>query len=460
MTSQVILYSPPNSFSCLQMDFFSAADPTLDAVSLPLSDVKTDVDDFARAIADRFDHSANIITARLLPPLTPLSTLLPATPQAFSSVAPQDLDHWLQDSSVLIVDIRPHAAYTSARIPHAISLCVPSTLLKRPLFSLQKLCAMLPSASARNRFSAWRSSSRILVYDADSQSISDTSNINGLLRKFKSDGFQGELVWLKGGFQAVWKDCREMVDTNPPDPDADNEDEDDEHDRTSSQNVLRTRHLPMAAFSLSSTMIHNSPFSAKQRQQHLQQSKPSSHSTSSSTFHASNPFFDAIRQNVELSHGVTERIPLQLPKRVRRRINDLPFHWLQGIAKRSSKTPSRAKPVSDTSTTSDSDSADDVESASQAEIDDGQEALAMQFHKIELAEQKRLMSIMEHHSKESGQLVGTSSVQNQQQPQTRSLSFPFSITAGVEKGAKNRYEPSFFLGCCCCVVKQLTFKSL
>ena len=311
---------------------------------------------------------------------------------------------------------------------------------------------MLPSASARNRFSAWRSSSRILVYDADSQSISDTSNINGLLRKFKSDGFHGELVWLKGGFQAVWKDRREIVDVNPPDPDADNDDDDDEHDRTSSQNVLRTRHLPMAAFSLSSTMIHNSPFSAKQRQQH----RPSSHSTSSSsTFHASNPFFDAIRQNVELSHGVTERIPLQLPKRVRRRINDLPFHWLQGIARRSSKTPSRAKPVSDTSTTSDSDSADDVESASQADIEEAQEALAMQFHKIELAEQKRLMSIMEHHSKESGQLAGTSSVQNQKQPQTRSLPFPFSITAGVEKGAKNRYGPSFFFfGCCCCFVCQ------
>jgi len=52
----------------------------------------------------------------------------------------------------------------------------------------------------------------------------------------------------------------------------------------------------------------------------------------------------------------------------------------------------------------------------------------MQFFKIELSEQRRLMGIMEHHSRESTQA-------SEQYPVTP---FPFSITAGVEKGAKNR----------------------
>lgn len=62
-------------------------------------------------------------------------------------------------------------------------------------------------------------------------------------------------------------------------------------------------------------------------------------------------------------------------------------------------------------------------------VEEGTEALAMQFYRIELAEQRRMMGVMEHHSKESGKFADTFSV---------GAAFPFSITAGVEKGAKNR----------------------
>lgn len=56
----------------------------------------------------------------------------------------------------------------------------------------------------------------------------------------------------------------------------------------------------------------------------------------------------------------------------------------------------------------------------------------MQFYRIELAEQRRLMSVMERHSRESGFLNHGAN-----QP---SFTFPYSITAGVEKGSKNRYR--------------------
>ena len=348
---------------------------------------------------------------------------------SFSSILPSSLIQWADDLNILILDIRPHAAYSSARIPHAISLSVPSTLLKRPLFSLQRLAAMLPSNNARTRFLAWPSASRILVYDADSQVIGESSNINGLLRKFKLDGFQGELAWLQGGFQAVWRDRREIIDTRPPTPDPENEDDADVHDKSPQSSLLRTRRLPMAAFSLSSTTIHNSPnFNSTGTNSTKPLTAVSQHSLSNpatSNFHpAYNPFFDTIRQNTELSHGITERIPLRLPRRVRCRIRDLPFPWLQNIASRAASTPSNHPNFSESS----SDSSEDHESSA-VNVEEGKEALAMQFFKIELAEQRRLMGVMEHHSRESGQ-------SGQFPPQGDP--FPFSITAGIEKGAKNR----------------------
>ena len=64
-------------------------------------------------------------------------------------------------------------------------------------------------------------------------------------------------------------------------------------------------------------------------------------------------------------------------------------------------------------------------------MDEGSEALAMQFYRIELAEQRRLQGVMEHHSKECGP-------SGSQKKGAKSPDFPFSITAGIEKGAKNR----------------------
>ncbi|KAF5311770.1 hypothetical protein D9619_003110 [Psilocybe cf. subviscida] len=366
--------------------------------------------------------NARIPTLISLPPVpTTLTPSMPAPPASFPALTPTDLDAvWLYDPAVLIVDIRPHAAFSSARIPRAVSLSVPSTLLKRPMFSLQRLAAMLPSSASRTRFNAWPSASKILVYDADSIALSDSSNINGLLRKFKADGFTGDLRWLKGGFQAVWRENRAIVDAQPPSPEG--EHDDDDPAVTAAAPSLRARQLPPAAFALSSTTAHATSFSSKRPQPG--QPHPHSLPTPATNPHpAFNPFFDTIRQNTELSHGITERIPLRLPSRVRRRIRDLPFPWLQRIADKADSAPH--------GTSSSSESEDDFAYSDDKPdlhtIDEGKEELAMQFFKIELSEQRRLMGIMAHHSNETG------SEQN-------AAPFPFSITAGVEKGAKNRYR--------------------
>lgn len=120
---------------------------------------------------------------------------------------------------------------------------------------------------------------------------------------------------------------------------------------------------------------------------------------------AANPFYDNIRQNMELLHGITERIPLKLSPRTALRTHELPFAWLRDIAAAAGRNESA-------------------------------EALAMQFYKIELGEQRRLQGVMAHHSKQSSE---------QDSPKASDLPkiddhamFPFSILAGFEKGTKNR----------------------
>ncbi|KAF8139849.1 hypothetical protein EV363DRAFT_1205874, partial [Boletus edulis] len=362
-------------------------------------------DDFAHAISLRFG-STDLRTARLLPddlnstPHCPTQQLShphpprqrtpprpPSPPQTFIPVLPSALAPFLTDPHSLILDIRPHAAHAAARINNALSLSVPTTLLKRPLFSLSKLSQMLPSPSSRAHFANWSCASCILVYDSDSTFSPDNSIIAGLLRKFRAEGFSGELGWVRGGFQAVWREARDLATTEPPSP------EEEDPDAAFLSGTLRTTHLPKAAFSLSSTTVAPPPHLGP-----VPSSIPLLNTPAPSTSRAANPFFDTIRQNVELSHGITERIPLRLPRH-----------------------PDENDP----------------------NVEEGAEALAMQFYRIELAEQRRLRSIMEHHTRESsakdgaGVTVRTGAKSVPGTPHT--AVFPFSITAGVEKGTKNRY---------------------
>lgn len=125
--------------------------------------------------------------------------------------------------------------------------------------------------------------------------------------------------------------------------------------------------------------------------------------------------------------GITERIPLSLPVEVISRKDEIPIPWVRDIVDNSDK-------------------------------EKGIEALAMQFYRsvasfppfvimklipfvrVELGEQRRLQGVMSHHSKES--YTANDEQPHSAQPHSakdnQADPFPFSITAGVEKGAKNR----------------------
>ena len=133
-----------------------------------------------------------------------------------------------------------------------------------------------------------------------------------------------------------------------------------------------------------------------------------------------NPFFDNIRQNLELSHGGgREMISVELPKEAADRADELP-PWLAELA----RMP-------------------DEESA---------QRLAGEFYQVERGEQKRLQAVMNWHSNSSGGMVGNS-FEGPQETNRKAQShlsawssgntvgqdyFPYSITAGVEQGSKNR----------------------
>jgi hypothetical protein len=571
------------------MDFFSLPHQKHPTVT---EDEDGPTDLFAKAIDDRFSNTAlpssslpvhnNRIPLSLSLSSIPRNTHLPSPhistrshshhlPSAssdaalFSPVSPVELRQILSDPHTLVLDIRPLPAYHASRVPHAVPLSVPSTLLKRPLFSTEKLTEMLPNKVARRRFSEWRLAERILVYDADSTVLPEGSNILGLLRKFRAEaGLAADpqpsgassvapkdlrLAWIKGGFQAILREHQSLLDLSLTDDDDDDEvpsppsfadpNHPEQSDPTSMASrqmtlstpathrptLLRTKHLPLNAFTVSSTTsqrsgsVHHKHFLGQQAGPSINPSagparsrpefisKPSLSGTGAvhqstsdpSANVAYNPFFDTIRQNFELPHGVTERIPLKISRIAKDRIDDLPFTWLrelsqwavtddegtdgedhlEGESGSGSGSGMSGGDHSGMSSDSGDDSGSGQEHASghlgrtnppaapwisptnhaattpedaQAE---GSEALAMQFYRIELGEQRRLMGVMEHHSRESGRVMEEGETKSRKSKSKRSKQrskgmgrssrgkhgsrdFPYSITAGVEKGAKNR----------------------
>jgi len=336
----------------------------------------------------------------------------------------------------------------------------------------------------------------------------------GMLRKFEAAGFAGELGWLVGGFArfAGCKGAKEagLIDRAPfaagggggedgaaqsgggvqqsltgngtaasmhldirnsdlsnrrgsaPNPgphgaaagDAKHKDAQGNNAEAAtskpSQNrrhfLVQPRGLPLSAFSISTTT--SNPGSSNLGDRGLVGGLRARESASA----CANPFFDNIRQNRELAHGVTERVPLELPSLSSAQKAALPG-FLQRLA--STSETQRA------------------------------EELAQGFFSIEKAEQRRLMGTMQSHAAESGsdpratmgrtvaaageanspsptgpqrkphQLLSSLAVIDGAPPAPRSPAsdssttttekqpgspFPFSIAAALERGAENRYD--------------------
>lgn len=346
------------------MDFFSSVS------HLSSTTYAETTTDFADAIAARFNSAQDsggihtVLTARLLTPRTPMNIAppIPIAKRSYTAIKPEDIPEILKDpSGLLLLDLRPPTIHLEGHLPYSLSLSVPSTLLKRPTFPLARLAQMLPTAAARAEFLAWPKCLRIMVYDEDS----DETMVNALLDKFTREGFKGELGFVEGGYRAV--------------------------------GIIQP-----------SVLLPAVPVDSQ---------NPPSIIPSGQSISAANPFFEAVRQNAELAHGITVQIPLRISAATRARAAAEPLlpPWISAFA-------SRALPL----TSETQSEPEDVNGHDLAE------SLALQFHRIELAEQRRLQGVMAHHAKESQAHSASAALS--------SRSHPFSITAGVEKGAKNRYR--------------------
>lgn len=170
----------------------------------------------------------------------------------------------------LLLDVRPSAQYSEARIKKSLNLCIPTTLLKRPSFNLQKVENTLGNEEHKKKLRQWQSCTRIIAYDSGTSTLTDASTLVSVLKKFTAEGWKGELLVLQGGFSqfsAAFPDWLEEGQC-PSKP----------HDKS---------------FSIS-----------------LKLPNPPSISSPSATSH--NPLCRTIRQNIDLIDGVGQ-IPVKLP---------------------------------------------------------------------------------------------------------------------------------------------------
>ncbi|KAI8990941.1 protein-tyrosine phosphatase-like protein [Mycotypha africana] len=353
------------------------------------------------------------------------SILLPIDPQELNQMLNRYNDASSLTTTLLVLDVRSFVQYSHSRIRGSINVSIPNTILKRPTFTLDKVYEAIVLDNARERLRSWNATEYIVFYDQQSQILLENSAAAYLGNKLTRAGFNGQLFYLKGGFDTFSTMFKESCESNatsfsngngtasatshfgPPTIGGDSFSL-----KLPASNGTRPK-LRLNNMPLAPTL---GPFTAPMPQFENQ---------------AFNPFFSNIRQNMELSHGpIRERFPVRLPPKCY--IVENSDRYVQ-ITK--DIVPRRFSSI-----------AEEKEGGSRAEKHDGMDdkdlilfkppkwlfsiigeegtqLLAQTYERLERTEQRRLQNIMHFHSKHTD----------------NPAEYPFSIVAGLEMGALNRY---------------------
>lgn len=119
----------------------------------------------------------------------------------------------VEADDVLLLDLRVYPQYAQSRVAGALNLCIPTTLLKRPSFNLQKLQDTFTGTAEQEHFARWRTVRYIITYDAASSERKDAVAAFNTLKKFTNEGWLGQSYIIQGGFAAVVRACPELLDT-------------------------------------------------------------------------------------------------------------------------------------------------------------------------------------------------------------------------------------------------------
>ena len=193
-------------------------------------------------------------------------------------IAPQDIVGILKGhlpEDLLLLDLRVFPQYSKSRISGAINLCIPTTLLKRSSFNVQKLSETFTKENEKAKFAQWRDAKFIIVYDTNSMQLKDATSSVNTLKKFTSDNWRGAALVIRGGFNNFAKMYPDQIDDRLA----------SEMDGTNPKKL--SIEPPDAAPVAGGCMLP-------------------------STQTAANPFFGNIRQNMDLIGGVGQ-IALKLP---------------------------------------------------------------------------------------------------------------------------------------------------
>jgi len=135
-------------------------------------------------------------------------------PSMMSPAQLEDLIEHAPESDVLILDLRVSPQYAQSRIKGALNLCIPTTLLKRATFNLEKLQTTFQGEREQDKFANWQKTSYLVVYDAFSSEKSDALSAMNMIKKFVNEGYSGSMNILRGGFNTFAKTYPELVDHN------------------------------------------------------------------------------------------------------------------------------------------------------------------------------------------------------------------------------------------------------
>lgn len=140
------------------------------------------------------------------------ATLEPGQPHMITGQQLKDMLRNVNKERLLLLDLRSSQNYAQSRIEGALNLCIPTTLLKRATFNIQKLKQTFQSSDDSDKFDTWNDTDYIIVYDAHASDKRDAITAQNMIKKFTNEGYTGGTCILKGGFNSFQQHFSDFVD--------------------------------------------------------------------------------------------------------------------------------------------------------------------------------------------------------------------------------------------------------
>jgi hypothetical protein len=203
----------------------------------------------------------------------------------------KDILERVPKSQFLLLDLRVFPQFSQSRIQGALNLCIPTTLLKRATFNLQKLQDTFTIEAEKARFCQWKAAKYLVVYDAFSSEKKDATSAINTLKKFTNEGWKGNAYILRGGFTEFHKHYPQLIDNG----------------------ANQDSHASKINLSLGTSGPAVAPVAGG--------------CVMPATKNAANPFFSNIRQNQDLVDGVGQ-MDIKMPQEMETVSQNVLPNWL------------------------------------------------------------------------------------------------------------------------------------